>query len=174
MQKSWRCAFSLQKSSTMLTHNAKTLAMRCRNGGHSAREVILVDVSDIFYFFLHGEGEGGVRGARGAGGVVVLAKIPGGGGVVQEGGPRGREGGIGEFWGGVIHVKPNIFFGAETSTKLFQFHPPGPSAPPPLGKPPPPGIFTKTTTPPPAPLAPRTPPSPSPSRKKKYPKRPPR
>ena len=37
----------------------------------------LVDVSDIFYFFLLGGGKGGVRGHREGGG---LWKIPGGGG----------------------------------------------------------------------------------------------
>ena len=35
MQKSWRCAFSLRKSSAMRFHDAKTLAMRCRDAGHS-------------------------------------------------------------------------------------------------------------------------------------------
>ena len=35
MQKSWRCAFSLQKSSAMRSHDAKTLAMRCHDAGHS-------------------------------------------------------------------------------------------------------------------------------------------
>ena len=49
-----------------------------------------MDVSDIFYFFLVGEGEGGVRGA-GGGGDDFLLKIPGGGGGVPGVG-RGREG----------------------------------------------------------------------------------
>ena len=35
MQKSWRCAFSLRKSSAMRSHDAKTLAMRCRDASHS-------------------------------------------------------------------------------------------------------------------------------------------
>ena len=35
MQKSWRCALSLQKSSAMRSHDAETLAMRCRDAGHS-------------------------------------------------------------------------------------------------------------------------------------------
>ena len=34
--KSWRCAFSLRKSSAMRPHDAKTLAMRCRDAGHAA------------------------------------------------------------------------------------------------------------------------------------------
>ena len=38
MQKSWRCAFSLRKSSAMRSHDAKTLAMRCRDAGHSGRD----------------------------------------------------------------------------------------------------------------------------------------
>ena len=53
----------------------------------------LQDVSDFFFFFLLGEGEGGVRGARG--GVSIFIEIPmrGGGGGLQEGeGSRGREG----------------------------------------------------------------------------------
>ena len=33
--KFWRCAFSLRKSSAMRPHDAKTLAMRCRDAGHS-------------------------------------------------------------------------------------------------------------------------------------------
>ena len=37
MQKSWRCAFSLRKSSAMRSQDAKTLAMRCRDAGHSGR-----------------------------------------------------------------------------------------------------------------------------------------
>ena len=35
MQKSWRCALSLRKSSAMRSHDAETLAMRCRDAGHS-------------------------------------------------------------------------------------------------------------------------------------------
>ena len=38
MQKSWRCAFSLRKSSAMRSHDAKTLAMRCRDAGHSGQD----------------------------------------------------------------------------------------------------------------------------------------
>ena len=34
-QKCWRCAFSLPSSSAMRSHDAKTLAMRCRDAGHS-------------------------------------------------------------------------------------------------------------------------------------------
>ena len=57
---------------------------------------ILVDVSDIFYFFLLGEGEGGVRGAgrRGGGGGRGRFFIENStrGGSPGGGGPRGREG----------------------------------------------------------------------------------
>ena len=63
----------------------------------------LVDVSDIFYFFLLlGEGEKGESGALGAGvGSVFIENQEGGGGFQEGEGPRGREGGIGEFfWGG--------------------------------------------------------------------------
>ena len=52
-----------------------------------------MDVSDIFYFF--SARGGGKRGSarRQEGGDRFLLKIPGGGGVFQEGeGPRGREG----------------------------------------------------------------------------------
>ena len=59
-----------------------------------------MDVSDIFYFFLLGEGEGGVRGGGEGGDFRFLLKIPGGGspgGGLQEGeGKRGREGVCGE------------------------------------------------------------------------------
>ena len=63
----------------------------------------LVDVSDIFNFFLESE-------APGVGGGTVFffffLKIPRGGGFQEGKGPRGREGGIGEFfWGG-----PKIIF----------------------------------------------------------------
>ena len=45
-------------------------------------------ISDVFYFFLLGEGEGGVRGARRGGGSVLL-KTPRREGGFQEGeGPR--------------------------------------------------------------------------------------
>ena len=60
----------------------------------------LVDVSDIFYFcFWSGRGEGRVRdGSRGGRGVGSLSKIPGAGGVLQEGrGAEGREGVCGEL-----------------------------------------------------------------------------
>ena len=50
------------------------------------------------------------------------------------------------------------------NSPIFLRHPPGSSAPPPPRNPPPPEIFNKNRSPPV--LAPRTPPSPSPSRKK--------
>ena len=70
----------------------------------------LADVSDIFYFFLLGDGEGGVRGRREAGGVgFFLLKIPEGGGVSRRGGDEGpgecRQR-IGDLGGGGL----NIFF----------------------------------------------------------------
>ena len=63
--------------------------------------ITLVDVSDIFYFFLLGEGEGGrgagrTEGAEGPGGCLRrIGKLGGGG--------------------------QNIFFGAEMSTKITHF-----------------------------------------------------
>ena len=61
----------------------------------------LVDVSDIFNFFLLGEGEGGVEAPEGGGGSVFLLESPGGGPWGREG-PRGREGVCSELgnWGG--------------------------------------------------------------------------
>ena len=69
---------------------------------------LLVDVSDIFLFFLLGEGEGGVRGARKGRGSVFYCKSQEGRGVCPRGGggeARGREGVCGEFGGEL-----NIFF----------------------------------------------------------------
>ena len=62
---------------------------------------LLVDVSDSFFFFLLGEGEGGV-GARRGGGFDFLLKIPGGGFSGGRGaeGPGGCLRRIGDFWGG--------------------------------------------------------------------------
>ena len=78
----------------------------------------LVDVSDIFNFFLLREGEGGVRGVRKGGGRFLL-KIPGGGGgVFRRGGAEGPGGclrRIGIFLGGGPKY---FFFGPETSTKF--------------------------------------------------------
>ena len=55
-----------------------------------------MDVSDIFYFFRLGGGEGGIRGDRDGGGVGFVLKIPrvGGGGVLlgDGWGRGGREG----------------------------------------------------------------------------------
>ena len=65
---------------------------------------ILVDVSDIFYFFLLGEGEGRVRGARGRGESVIIENPRrGGGGFPGWGGAEGPGGclrRIREFLGG--------------------------------------------------------------------------
>ena len=77
----------------------------------------MVDVSDIFYFFLLWEGEGGVRGARSAGGVRCFSENPRRGGVFQRG--RGRGAGrveLGNFLGGGGGLI--FFFWAETSTKI--------------------------------------------------------
>ena len=51
----------------------------------------LVGVSDIFYFFLLGGGEGGVQGDR-VGVVGFLLKVPEGGGCLREGGGGERAG----------------------------------------------------------------------------------
>ena len=59
------------------------------------KRLILVDVSDIFYFFLLEEGEGGVRGAGGKGGSVFVENA--GGGPFRTGGAEGREGVCGEL-----------------------------------------------------------------------------
>ena len=67
-----------------------------------------MDVSDIFYFFLLGGGERGVRGA-GRGADDFLLKIPGGGG-----GSPGRVGaggrGAGRVFAGNLGGGLNIFF----------------------------------------------------------------
>ena len=55
----------------------------------------LVDVSDIFYFFVVGEGEGGVRGARRGGGRFYIEN-PRRGGLQEGEGPWGRR----QIWGG--------------------------------------------------------------------------
>ena len=75
-----------------------------------------VDVSDIFYFFLLGGGEGGVQGARRGRGSGLLLEMRGGeGGFSQRGGgwPRGLEGVCGEFGGGL-----NIFFRGRNSHQV--------------------------------------------------------
>ena len=67
---------------------------------------ILVDVSDIFYFFCLGEGRGS-PGRQGGGGGSL--KIPGGAGVFQEGAGRGEGAGrasAGNLGGGGL----NFFF----------------------------------------------------------------
>ena len=69
------------------------------------------------YFFLLGEGEGGVRGGRKGRGSVFLLKIPGGGGggsPTREGGGRGAgRVSAGKCGGGEL----NISLGAEKHTK---------------------------------------------------------
>ena len=78
-------------------------------------QVTLVDVSDIFYFFLLGGGEGESEEPGMGGGVGFLLEIPRerGGGLPGEG-PKGREGVCGGL-GGIGGL--NIFFRAETPTK---------------------------------------------------------
>ena len=76
-----------------------------------------------FLFFLHGEGEGGVRGV-GRGGVRFLLKIPGGGeGFLQDGkGLRGWEGVCGELGnlgGGWPKCPPSFFHAAEVPKGPF-------------------------------------------------------
>ena len=67
------------------------------------RDLPLVDVSDIFYFFCSGGGEGGVRGAGGGGGrgadFFIENPRKGGGGSPERvgAGARGREGVCGEL-----------------------------------------------------------------------------
>ena len=58
-------------------------------------KMVLVDVSDIFYFFLLGGGERGARGAK----IGFLRKIPGGGRVPTRGG-EGPGGWLRGAWGG--------------------------------------------------------------------------
>ena len=74
-----------------------------------------MDVSDIFFVFLLGGGEGGVRGAgRGRGTIFIENPRRGGGGVSQARGgrgARGREGVCGEFGEGGL----NIFFRGRNS-----------------------------------------------------------
>ena len=110
------------------------------NLGHSSEfvyvgpNVFLVDVSDIFYFFLLGEGEGGVRGARPRGrGRFFFLKSQEGGGVSRGGGGAGGcLSRIGEFFlgGGV-----NIFFRGRNVHQVlesYQFYTnPGKSKTPP-------------------------------------------
>ena len=78
---------------------------------------LLVDVLDIFYFFLLGEGEGGVRRDREGGGVGFLLKIPGGGGLPRGGEGAGREsaGNSGELGGGGL----NIFFRGRNARQVL-------------------------------------------------------
>ena len=68
-----------------------------------SRLFVLVDISNIFYFFLLGGGEGGVRGARKGRGSVFYSKSKGGGGSPTRGGGGGGAGRVsaGNFgWGG--------------------------------------------------------------------------
>ena len=81
-----------------------------------------MDVSDISYFFLLGEGEGGARGTGGGRGIGFFVENPRkGGGVLQEGeGLRGREGVCSELgnWGG---GGLNIFFGPKCPPSQGKF-----------------------------------------------------
>ena len=62
-----------------------------------AGEVDLVDISDIFYFFPLGEGEGGVRGVRRGKGDWFFIENPRRGGGGSRIGPGGCLRRIGEF-----------------------------------------------------------------------------
>ena len=73
--------------------------------------LFLVDVSDIFYYFLLGEWEVEVRGREGGGGGSVFIENPRRGGVFPgREGPRGRKGlqRIGELGEGGCQI---FFFG---------------------------------------------------------------
>ena len=77
---------------------------------------VLVDVSDIFFFLL-GERKGESEAPGGGGGLVSYWKSQEGG-VPRRGGAKGLGGccgKLGDFWGG---GGLNIFFRAETSTKV--------------------------------------------------------
>ena len=71
---------------------------------HHVHKLNLVDVSDIFYYFLLGEGQGGVRGAGRGGGAVFIENPTREGGFSRTGGAEGPGGclrRIGFFvWGG--------------------------------------------------------------------------
>ena len=70
-------------------------------------EFVLVDVSDIFYFFCSGRGKGGVQceASGGGGRVRFLLKIPGGGpGGGGAEGPGGCLWRIGESGGGGLDI----------------------------------------------------------------------
>ena len=70
----------------------------------------LVDASGIFYFFLLGEGEGGVRGDGRGGGIGFLLQIPGGGGVSGGRGGRGAGRVSAANWGIWGGGGPKYFF----------------------------------------------------------------
>ena len=71
----------------------------------------LVDVPDIFNFFLLGEGGGGVRGVGRRGGSILIENHRRGGEGFQEGeGPRGREGVCAELGFFLGRGDLNIFF----------------------------------------------------------------
>ena len=73
-----------------------------------------MDVWDIFYFFLLGEGQGESESPGRGGGRFFLVKFPGKGGILpREGvGGGGQEGVCGEFWGG---GELDVFFRARNA-----------------------------------------------------------
>ena len=71
-----------------------------------------MDVSDIFYFFLLGGGEGESE-VPGGGGGFFLWKIPGGGGVFQVGGGRGAR--VRRVFAGNLGRGLNVFFRGRNS-----------------------------------------------------------
>ena len=73
----------------------------------------LVDVSDIFYLFLLGEGQGESEVPRGGGGIGFLLKIPGGGSPSRR--AKGPGACLRGIWGG--RGANNFVFGAEIPTK---------------------------------------------------------
>ena len=98
---------------------------KCTTSGHNGPfwsilvlwMLILVDVSDFFFFFSARGGEGGVRGARKGRGSFFSFKVPGGGGLPEEGGRGAWRVSVGNLEKGGGGGKFFFFFGAEIPTK---------------------------------------------------------
>ena len=98
-----------------------------RDMGDISHWAAKVDISDIFYVF---SGRGGVRESprRQEGGGVgrFLLKIPGGGGLQEGEGPRGREGvcsELGNFGGGGLSIFWAVQCFARCNPFMFQENP---------------------------------------------------
>ena len=114
------CMTSSERPSpeSLLQKEASPAVLRGRDFWKSSEslkclELYLVDVSDIFLFFLLGGGEGEVRGAGEVGGPFFFIENPGRAGGVRVGGGGGRRGAgrasaanWGIFWVG----GPKFFF----------------------------------------------------------------